>query len=85
MQEQLLGWLASAQRLSGDLAGAEVTTERLVRRYPADVRGLIDLSVYSLRRGDRATAEAYLTRALAVDPSNQDAQRRLAAIRAQAQ
>jgi hypothetical protein len=84
MQEQLLGWLALALRDSGDLAGAEATTMELVRRRPSDVSGLIDLSVYSLRRGDRVGAEGYLVRALAAEPSNREVLRRLALVRREA-
>lgn len=61
---------ASAQRQSGDLAGAEATSRRLREKAPEDPRGLYVLAQVLEARGDMAGAERSLRELIDKDPKD---------------
>ena len=61
---------AAAQRLTGDLAGAEVTARRLRTAAPEDPRGMYVLAQVLEARGDMAGAEEALRDLLKRDPKD---------------
>jgi Flp pilus assembly protein TadD len=72
-QAGLLGQLGYERLRAGDLDGAQTAFAAASKLKPAEPRPVYFLGLIARKRGDDATARAYFTRALALDPGFQRA------------
>jgi putative PEP-CTERM system TPR-repeat lipoprotein len=66
---------------TGDYDRAELQLQQLLSQFPAHNPSKLALGVVSLAKGNLATADSYLSSALAADPGNLEARKLLARIR----